>query len=303
MILFIKILIFFICCVILATYMSLIERKLIAKIQLRKGPNSCGVFGTLQPIADAFKLLLKKEPFVGHSNYSISAVLFLFATTLGQLSIIPLSKSDVFCPEHGFPLIILFQSVVAFCEIMIGTSSKSKYGTIGGNRAYLQLLGGHISLILSIIVFMSISKSMSLFDFLNIKKDLYVMIKYTPVAIIFFTSLLISGNRTPFDFTEAESELVGGAYVEYGGIMFALIFLSDYLNLLFISALTATLFLGGYSSYLPFSSYIVIILKTIAVSCCIILIRAILPRYSQYRMIKLSWGIFIPILCLYIISN
>ncbi len=300
MIFVLRVLIYFICCITCAAYMSLLERKLIAKIQLRVGPNNCGILGTLQPIADALKLLFKRSPLIGHSKQSIFGVCLLFTAALTQLTLIPISN-DVFNPRHELLLIILCHGIMAFSEILIGTSSKSKYGIIGGNRAFLQLLGGHIPFVLSIIVIMPLSNSMNLSDFINLEKDFSFIIKCIPLAVTFFIVLLITGNRTPFDLTEAESELVGGAYVEYGGILFAMIYLSDYLNLLFISALTATLFLGGYGSGYLFSPLFGLILKTFLIMCFIILIRAILPRYTQDQMIKISWTILIPILFIYII--
>lgn len=279
-----------------AAYMSLLERKLIARIQLRIGPNNCGFGGALQPLADGLKLFFKRSPFSGHSKQAVLGVCLLFTASLIQLTLIPLSN-DVFNPKHELLLIILCHSIVVFSEILIGTSSKSKYGIIGGTRAFLQLLGGHIPFILSMIVIMSLSNSMNLSEFLFLEKDFPFILKSFPLAVTFFIVLLITGNRTPFDFMEAESELVSGAYVEYGGVLFAMIYLSDYLNLLFISALIATLFLGGYIA----SSVLGLILKTFFVMCFIILIRAILPRYTQDQMIKISWKILIPILFMYIL--
>ncbi len=299
MIFALRLLIHFLCCVVIAAYMSLIERKLIGRIQMRIGPNNCGFGGILQPIADAFKLLFKRNPYAGHSKKAIFGVMLLFTISLCQLTLIPISN-DVFNPKNEILLIIICHCIMVFSEVLIGTTSKSKYGIIGGNRSYIQNLGGHITFILAMIVMMSLSNSMNLSDFIKMDKDLMFLVKCIPLAVIFFIVLLITGNRTPFDFTEAESEIVSGAYVEYGGILFALIYLSDYLNLLFISALMTTIFLGGYDGYF-LSPLIELPLKTILVICFIILIRAILPRYTQDKMIKISWLVFIPILLAYIL--
>lgn len=299
MIFALRLLIHFLCCVVIAAYMSLIERKLIGRIQMRIGPNNCGFGGILQPIADAFKLLFKRNPYAGHSKKAIFGVMLLFTISLCQLTLIPISN-DVFNPKNEILLIIICHCIMVFSEVLIGTTSKSKYGIIGGNRSYIQNLGGHITFILAMIVMMSLSNSMNLSDFIKMDKDLMFVVKCIPLAVIFFIVLLITGNRTPFDFTEAESEIVSGAYVEYGGILFALIYLSDYLNLLFISALMTTIFLGGYDGYF-LSPLIELPLKTILVICFIILIRAILPRYTQDKMIKISWLVFIPILLAYIL--
>lgn len=295
MIFFISVLIYFLCCIGIAAYMSLIERKLIGRIQRRFGPDHCGVFGLLQPIADAIKLLFKQSSFVGHSKQSIIGVLLLFTTSLYQLTLIPI-PGGIFSYTAELPLIIVCHSVIAFSEILIGTTSKSKYGVIGGNRAYVQGIAGHLSFILSIAVIISISHSMRISGFANMDNDIISIIKFVPLIIVFFIVLLMTGNRIPFDFTEAESEIVSGAYVECGGILFALIYLSDYLNLLFMSVLMASLFFGGVGC-----SMICLFLKTFGIISLIILIRAILPRYTQDTMIKISWRILIPILLLYLV--
>lgn len=295
MIFFISVLIYFFCCIGIAAYMSLIERKLIGRIQRRFGPDHCGVFGLLQPIADAIKLLFKQSSFVGRSKQSITGVLLLFTTSLYQLTLIPI-PDGIFSYTAELPLIIVCHAVIAFSEILIGTTSKSKYGVIGGNRAYVQGIAGHLSFVLSIAVIISISHSMGISGFANMDNDIISIIKFIPLIIVFFIVLLMTGNRIPFDFTEAESEIVSGAYVECGGILFALIYLSDYLNLLFISALMASLFFGGVDC-----SMICLFLKTFGIISLIILIRATLPRYTQNTMIKISWRILIPILLLYLI--
>ena len=127
MILALQILIHFLCCIFLAAYVSLMERKLIARIQWRIGPNNCGVAGIFQPIADALKLIFKQSPFEPHSKQAITGVLLLFTISLCQLTLIPLSK-DVFNPKNEILLIILCHCLMVFSEILIGTASRSKYG-------------------------------------------------------------------------------------------------------------------------------------------------------------------------------
>ena len=246
MIFIFRVLVYYLACIGIAAYMSLLERKLIGRIQLRIGPNNCGQSGIFQPIADALKLFFKRQSVTGYPKSAIFGIPLLFTVTLCQLTLIPISN-DVFNPDNELLMIVLCHALIVFSETIIGISSGSKYGIIGGNRAYLQSLGGHLSFILSIVVIMFLSNSLNLSDYINMEKDFAFIVKCMPLAVIFFIVLLITGNRTPFDFVEAESELVSGAYVEYGGILFAMIYLSDYLNLLFMSALMATLFLGGYS--------------------------------------------------------
>ncbi|MDR0942289.1 MAG: NADH-quinone oxidoreductase subunit H [Holosporales bacterium] len=286
MIFIIQLFIFLLGAVLYASYVSLLERKLIARIQLRVGPDNCGIGGAFQPIADALKLFFKRNPFKNHSMQEIFGVSLLFTTALIQLTLIP---NGMLSLKYSLLWIILCRCFLAFSETLIGVSSKSKYGIIGGSRAYLQTVGSHIPFLLSIATVMSATKSLEL-------TPIPYGLKILPLAIVFFITMLMSGSRTPFDFIEAESELIAGAYVEYGGILFAMIYLSDYLNLLFISALTATLFLGG-------GCLVILALKAFAIICFVILIRSILPRYTQDQMIEISWTILSPLLLLYIILN
>jgi NADH-quinone oxidoreductase subunit H len=284
----------------LAAYLTLIERKLIGRIQLRKGPNKCGICGLFQPIADALKLFFKRTPFKNHSRQAVFGVCLLFTVSLVQLTLIPTTNGiTILNPQHGLLFIILLHSIIVFSEILIGASSKSKYGVIGGTRAYIQTLGSHIPLILFFLAIMLFTKTSNLNKISEFISNSNLIIVIIPFFIMFFIISLISANRTPFDFPEAESELVGGAYTEYGGILFAMIYISDYLNLLFISGLNATLFLVGYR--LPFVSEITsIILKTLVLASITILIRAILPRYRQDQMINISWSVITPIILIII---
>ena len=291
MIFALKIALYYLFCIFVASYMSLFERKIIARVQLRLAPTNCGVGGIYQPIADGIKLFFKRDAFVGHSSNAIIGICLLFTTVLYQLTIIPINGS-IFRNDVGAMLIILTQSIIAFSEVLIGTSSNSKYGIIGGNRAYIQNLGGHLSLLLTMLIIIKMSSGTNLINFINIPRDLLFYLHYIPLAILFFITILITGNRVPFDFTEAESELVGGAYVEYGGILFGMIYLSDYLNLLFLSCIFSALFLSDIT-FVPIYT-INLFIKTICVASLITVMRAILPRYKQEQMIMITWKILIP---------
>ena len=295
MIFVIKVALYYLSCILIASYMSLFERKLIGRIQRRIGPSNCGVCGILQPIADAIKLFFKNTPFSDYPKQTIIGACLLFTTSLCQLTLIPVFAN--FCNfKNGLILIILSQSLMAFSETLIGTTSNSRYGIIGGNRAYIQNIGGHLLLMLLVTIMMLMSSGTSVLGFVHMQADISLLIQLIPLAVMFFLSLLITGNRTPFDFTEAESELVAGAYVECGGILFAMIYLSDYLNLLFISVLFATLFLHGISTPAPY--LIELLIKTTFCISFVILIRAILPRYTQFQMLKIAWHIAIVLLLL-----
>jgi NADH-quinone oxidoreductase subunit H len=281
MIFALKVVLFFVSALTFAAYLSLLERKLIARIQLRLGPNNCGIFGILQPLADALKLLFKANPFVGHSAGAIIGVCLLLFLSLLQLAIIPFfSGSALLECDCKLLLVIVFHSAIVFCEVLIGVSSGSKFGVIGGVRAYLQYVGSHIPFTLSMIYVMLEGGTLDLSTIPCHSNPAFV--------VAFFITSLIAFNRIPFDFPEAESEIVGGAYVEYGGILFGMIYLSDYLNLIFASSLMAVLFLGW--------NVVTILAGTIVIIVGIITIRATLPRYRQDQMIRISWCILIPIL-------
>lgn len=293
MILAIKVALYYLVCILVASYMSLLERKLIGRIQRRIGPSNCGVGGIFQPIADALKFFFKSSPCDGQSRQAIVGVCLLFTVSLCQLTLIPIFD-DLLNFKQGLILIILSQSLISFSETLIGTTSNSRYGLIGGNRAYIQNLGSHILIVLLLTIIMIIANGTAVLDLSRLQKDMLLSTECIVFAVVFFITILITGTRTPFDFTEAESELVGGAYVECGGILFAMIYLSDYLNLLFLSALFVNLFLCDISIQMP--SIIELLIKTVLCISLVILIRAVLPRYTQFQMLKIAWYIGIILL-------
>jgi NADH:ubiquinone oxidoreductase subunit H len=273
--------IFFACALSFAAYLSLFERKLVARIQLRLGPDKCGIFGIAQPIADALKLLFKSNPFSGHSARSIIGVCGFMFLSIIQLTVLPLFDGSALLEcKFKLPAIVIIHSAIVFCEILIGISSSSKFGVIGGSRAYIQYAGSHIPFTLSVIYIMLEKNTVDLRPGAELINPLF--------AIVFFVILLVSSNKIPFDFQEAESEIVGGTYIEYGGILFGMIYLSDYLNLIFISFLMAFISFGGH--------IVTTIIGAIIITAIVITIRAALPRYRQDQMLKLSWIFLTPTL-------
>ena len=271
-----------------AMYLSLFERKIIGRIQLRYGPSYNGVFGVLQPIADTLKLLFKRNALKNHSHCAIFAICLLVCSTLMISSFIPFAK-DYFLINDKFSLIyiVVFFIINSISEITIGILSKSKFGVISGIRIYLQKLSYYIPLILIVLI---ISKTCNSFNIIDIINDHTISIIYLPhIFIIFLLPMLMITNHVPFDFSEAESELVAGNYTEYGGILFGLIYLSEYVNLINASSLIVTIFFG-------ISSLFYTILKIMLIITTIIIIRAILPRYRQKDAIIICWKVIVPIL-------
>ena len=295
---------FFIGCITFAAFLTLVERKVIARIQLRIGPGYHGICGVLQPIADALKLFLKRGSLNGHGALSIFAVFLLFFTSLINLSLIPLSDDLMLInPEYGIIWILVLHFFIVLSEVIIGISSKSKYGIIGGFRAYFQSFGSYIPFVLSLIFISVMTKSFNFSEIVRFQADSSWNIYVFPVFVVFLITSFMITNRCPFDFPEAESELVAGAYTEYGGILFGMIYLSEYLNIIFVSALISLFFLGGWlplfeSSFIPGSFWM--FLKVFAMSVVFIVVRAILPRYSQEHMLKMSFVLLCPILILFI---
>ncbi len=301
----IKILVAFAYCIIGAAYLSWFERKIIARIQMRLGPSYTGYCGLMQPIADAIKLIFKKNALTGHSKKAISAICIFMITSLLSITLIPFSENIyLFDPKYGLLYILILHTICSLAEIIIGIESNSKYGIIGGTRAYYQAISSFLPFTLGILCIALITNTFNLNEIIFYQKNISFVFILPPVFITFFIATLMSLNRTPFDFTEAESEIIAGNYVEYGGILFAMIYLSEYLNLIFSSAVIVILFLGGwqplpYLGFLP--SYISLSIKTILIMTIIISIRAILPRYRQQYAIYISWGVLCPITILYMI--
>ncbi len=277
-----KTLVYIVCCIFTAAYMSLFERKLIGKIQKRYGPDQCGIAGITQPIADSLKLILKRNATKNHSKLSIFIIWILLSASLFQLTLLPIINEN----KYALLLIAISHSIMLFSETGLGLLSRSKYGIMGGIRCYFQNIANHLPFIISILVIAMYKKDFSLNMPVTDTMPIYVSI---PFAVLFFIIFLISTNKLPFDFAESESELVAGCYTEYGGIMFAMIYLSDYLNILFFALLISYIFIGTSNIYLiTLTSFVVIFL-------CIV-IRATTFRSTQDNMTNLAWKIMMPLL-------
>jgi NADH-quinone oxidoreductase subunit H len=219
------------------------------------------------------------------------------------VTLIPISDNlYVFNPKYGLLYVILIFTALGFVEVFIGIDSQSKYGVIGGVRAYFQMLAAHLPFLLSVICIVSITKTFNIIEIVNFQSGLSLGVVLLPVFVVYFFTSLIILNRTPFDFTEAESEIVAGNYTEYGGMLFAMIYLSEYVNLVFVSALIVLLFMGGWNPVVNIQSvspYAWMAIKTMIIITFIICIRAIFPRYKQNKIIKFSWLLFCPIVMIY----
>ena len=281
-------------------YFTLIERKLLASIQRRKGPNVVGIFGLLQPLADGLKLFTKET--ILPSNADI--ILFIFAPILtfflSLLSwiVIPLGPG-MFYTELNISLIYLLaiSSLSIYGIIIAGWASNSKYAFLGALRSTAQMISYELTISFSIISVALCSKSLNLIEIVLAQKKIWFCIPLFPLFIIFCITCLAETNRHPFDLPEAEAELVSGYNVEYSAMGFTLFFLGEYSNMLLMSSLTTILFLGGWLApfnlnFLPGSFWFS--LKIILFIIFFIMARAILPRYRYDQLMRLGWKVFLP---------
>nr|YP_010373928.1 NADH dehydrogenase subunit 1 [Coomaniella dentata]UPI13509.1 NADH dehydrogenase subunit 1 [Coomaniella dentata] len=279
-----------VCVLIGVAFLTLLERKVLGYIQIRKGPNKAGFLGIPQPFSDAIKLFTKEQVYPLMSNYYIyymapvfnlflSLILWMCMPFLGGLL--------------NFNLGILFflccSSLSVYTIMIAGWSSNSNYSLLGSLRSVAQTISYEVSLILVLMPFLVLITSLNLLDFLNYQKLIWMFFISIPLALIWFTSSLAETNRTPFDFAEGESELVSGFNVEYSAGGFALIFMAEYANILFMSMMFALFFLGG--DFLSFFFFF----KLVFMSFVFLWVRGTLPRYRYDKLMYLAWKSFLPI--------
>nr|YP_010024773.1 NADH dehydrogenase subunit 1 [Neurothemis fulvia]QOQ35065.1 NADH dehydrogenase subunit 1 [Neurothemis fulvia] len=289
-------LILFICVLVGVAFLTLLERKVLGFIQIRKGPNKVGYCGVVQPFSDAIKLFSKEQTFPFVSNYLpyyFSPVFSLFISLL-VWSITP-SYFGLFSFDLGLLFFLCCTSVGVYTVMVAGWSSNSLYALLGGLRAVAQTISYEVSLALILISFIILSNGYNLCNFYLYQSVLWFIFITFPLMIVWFASSLAETNRTPFDFAEGESELVSGFNIEYSSGGFALIFMAEYASILFMSMLFVILFLGGDFYYFFF------ILKVVMMSFMFIWVRGTLPRYRYDKLMYLAWKSFLPVSLNYLI--
>jgi NADH-quinone oxidoreductase subunit H len=296
----IEFLITFLCILLSIAFFTIAERKVLASIQRRKGPNVTGFWGTLQAIADGLKLIFKEVVIPVRANW----ILFLSSPSITLLIgllvwvFIPLSDLN-YITNFDFSLLFIYavSSVGVYGVIGAGWSSNSKYAFLGSLRSAAQLISYEVSIGLLLLPIAICSNSFNLIEIVNQQNfSTWFCWPLLPSCIIFFISLLAETNRAPFDLPEAEAELVAGFNVEYSSMTFALFFLAEYSNMLWLSVIMVICFFGGWLSpiaFLPHSSFW-LILKTMLICFLIIKVRANYPRYRYDQLMNLGWKIFLP---------
>jgi NADH-quinone oxidoreductase subunit H len=296
-----KILILILPLLIAVAYFTLAERKILASIQRRKGPNVVGTFGLLQPLADGLKLFVKETILPSNADivlFLLAPVLTFFLSLLSWV-IIPLGNGMFYTELNiGILYLLAISSLGVYGIIIAGWSSNSKYSFLGALRSAAQMVSYELTIGFAILSVVVCAQSLNLVSIVLAQKTVWYCIPLFPIFIIFFISCLAETNRHPFDLPEAEAELVSGYNVEYSAMGFALFFLGEYANMLLMSSLTTILFLGGW--YAPISLLNFIpgpIWFGIKVSFFVILFivaRAILPRYRYDQLMRLGWKVFLP---------
>nr|AYR05269.1 NADH dehydrogenase subunit 1 [Coleoptera sp. ACP-2013] len=286
----ISLIILFICVLVGVAFLTLLERKVLGYIQLRKGPNKVGYIGLLQPFSDAIKLFTKEQtyPFMSNFNlYYFSPVVNLFLALLLWVCMPFLSIS------LSFNLSILFflsvSSISVYSIMLAGWSSNSNYALLGSLRAVAQTISYEVSLVMILLSFLFLIKSANILDLMKMQEYIWFLFFMFPLSMMWFVSSLAETNRTPFDFAEGESELVSGFNVEYSSGSFAMIFLAEYANILFMSMFCCMLFLGGNLMSLMF------FLKLTFMSFLWVWVRGTLPRYRYDKLMYLAWKSYLPV--------
>lgn len=293
-------------------YLTYVERKVIAAMQLRKGPNRVGPFGLLQPLADGLKLMCKEMIIPSGANKIVFLIapMLTFILSLIGWAVIPFDKGMVLADINvGVLYLLATSSLGVYGIIMAGWASNSKYAFLGAIRSSAQMISYEVSIGLVLVTVLLTAGSLNLSVIVESHATMPLDIKLLllPMLLIFFISALAETNRLPFDLPEAEAELVAGYNVEYSSMAFALFFLGEYANMILISAMTAILFLGGWLP--PFDipllnavpGIIWFAIKIALVLFCFLWVRATFPRYRYDQLMRLGWKVFLPLSLLWVV--
>lgn len=299
-------------------YLMLAERKFIAWIQCRLGPNRVGPAGLLQPIADALKLLVKEVIVPQRSNryLFLIAPMLAIAPALAAWAVIPFDKGMVLANlDVGLLYLLAMTSLAIYGVIIAGWASNSKYAFLGALRSSAQIISYEIAMGFALVGVLMAADSMNLDKIVRAQAGGFLhwyCLPLLPLLGVYWISAVAETNRAPFDVAEGESELVAGFHVEYSGIAFALFFLAEYANMILVSTLAAVMFFGGWLSpfegipalqrhlnWVPGSAWL--LCKSTGFLILFLWFRATFPRYRYDQIMRLGWKIFIPVTVIWLV--
>jgi NADH-quinone oxidoreductase subunit H len=293
-------------------YLSYVERKLVARFQVRYGPNRAGPMGLLQPVADALKMIFKEEIIPAHVDviFYLLAPVMVVVPPLVIWAVIPISNASFSIFGYGITFyltdinvallyVLAVTGLSTYGIVLAGWSSNNKYSLLGALRTTSQMLSYELPMGLALISLVVVAGSLSLVDIVNAQKGVWFAVLQPVGFVIYFIAGLAEANRSPFDLPETENELVSGFATEYGGIKFALFFMGEYITMITMSALATIFFLGGwwgpFVDQVPVLGIIYFVLKTSFMIFVIIWVRASLPRVRYDRLMQFCWKFLLPL--------
>ena len=295
---------------IMMAYVTYAERKVLAAMQLRKGPNIVGPFGLFQPFADAIKMMFKETVIPSGAN----RVLFLlgpmltFGLAVMAWAVIPVNDGWAIAKINvGVLYLFAISSLGVYGVIIAGWASNSKYAFLGALRSAAQMVSYEVSIGFVMVTVLLCVGSLNLNDVVMAQQHIWFCIPLFPMFVVFFISTLAETNRSPFDLPEGESEIVAGFFVEYSAMAFALFFLGEYTNMILMSAMTSILFLGGWLAPFGIEPFtwipgpIWLVLKIALVLFFFLWVRATFPRYRYDQLMRLGWKVFLPLSLLWLV--
>nr|YP_009498484.1 NADH dehydrogenase subunit 1 [Tragelaphus buxtoni]AWK60565.1 NADH dehydrogenase subunit 1 [Tragelaphus buxtoni] len=288
-------------------FLTLVERKVLGYMQLRKGPNVVGPYGLLQPIADAIKLFIKEPLRPATSSVSMFILAPILALSLALTMWIPLPMPyPLINMNLGVLFMLAMSSLAVYSILWSGWASNSKYALIGALRAVAQTISYEVTLAIILLSVLLMNGSFTLSTLIITQEQVWLIFPAWPLAMMWFISTLAETNRAPFDLTEGESELVSGFNVEYAAGPFALFFMAEYANIIMMNIFTTTLFLGAFHNpYMPELYTINFTIKSLLLTISFLWIRASYPRFRYDQLMHLLWKSFLPLtlaLCMWHVS-
>jgi NADH-quinone oxidoreductase subunit H len=292
-------------------YLTLAERKVIGYMQIRIGPNRVGYKGLLQPFADVLKLLVKEVIVPSGANkflFMLAPVLAIMPA-LAAWAVVPFSPELVLADVNaGLLYVMAITSMGVYGVIIAGWASNSKYAFLGAMRSAAQIVSYEIAMGFALVCVLMMSGSLNLSTIVDEQKSGWGLLGWNlipllPMFLVYFIAGVAETNRAPFDVAEGESEIVAGFHVEYSGTAFAVFFLAEYANMILVSALASTMFLGGWLSPVPFipDGFPWLAIKMAFLLFCFLWFRATFPRYRYDQIMRLGWKVFIPLTIVWLV--